>query len=254
VADDQFQVLARFDDSTPALIERQVGRGTLLVWSSSIDTFWNDLALQPVFLPFVHEVVKYLAGYTTARQWHGVGEVVDLSMDPLPQGALAVGEAVRDEHGSAPSITSAADSRISSAARGVPPRWVAQTPSGETKLFILGEGAALMQLEEQGFYELRPAGGDRQGPAADQEAVTLAVNLDYRESDLTPLDAEEFAVSVTHQEQESAGIAPESVALTPGEKERRQRFWWYLLTGVFLLLVAETLFSNRISRPPADQT
>src|SRR5690606_19437425 len=55
------RVLARLDDGTPALVERRVGEGKVLLFASTLDTYWNNLALQPVFLPFVHQVVKYAA-------------------------------------------------------------------------------------------------------------------------------------------------------------------------------------------------
>jgi hypothetical protein len=47
-------VPARFDDGSPALVERTVGEGKLIVWASSVDAYWTNLPLQPVFLPFVH--------------------------------------------------------------------------------------------------------------------------------------------------------------------------------------------------------
>ncbi len=61
-------VLARFDDGSAALAERQVGRGRVLVWASSFDALWNDLPRQPVFLPFVHQLVQYGAGYRVQRE------------------------------------------------------------------------------------------------------------------------------------------------------------------------------------------
>ena len=45
-------VLARFDDGSPALIERQIGNGAVLLWASTVDRFWNDLATKAVYLPF----------------------------------------------------------------------------------------------------------------------------------------------------------------------------------------------------------
>ena len=48
------QVLARFDDGAPALLERRLGAGRVLLWASSLDLDWNDFAVKPVFLPFVH--------------------------------------------------------------------------------------------------------------------------------------------------------------------------------------------------------
>lgn len=77
--DSAVAVLARFDDGAPALVERRLGRGAVLVWASSLDAFWNDLALQPVFLPFVHQLVRYLADYRPERAWRTAGDVLDLA-------------------------------------------------------------------------------------------------------------------------------------------------------------------------------
>lgn len=77
--DSAVSVLARFDDGTPALVERRLGRGAVLLWASSLDAFWNDLALQPVFLPFVHQMVRHLADYQPERAWRTAGDVLDLA-------------------------------------------------------------------------------------------------------------------------------------------------------------------------------
>jgi hypothetical protein len=78
----QDQILARFDDGDPALIERRVGEGRVLVWTSTFDTYWNDFALQPVFLPFVHQITKSLAGFRPPAVSQMVGDVVDLQTIP----------------------------------------------------------------------------------------------------------------------------------------------------------------------------
>ena len=90
------QVLARFDDGAPAVLERAVGRGRVLLWTSTLDLFWNDLALKPVYLPFVHQLARRLADYRERANWATVGQVIDLSQegDPTkPRVALAPGGA-----------------------------------------------------------------------------------------------------------------------------------------------------------------
>jgi len=72
-------VLARFDDGAVALAEKKVGKGRVLVWTTTADTAWNDLPLQPVFLPFLHRAVQHAAGHVESRAWHTVGEAVDLT-------------------------------------------------------------------------------------------------------------------------------------------------------------------------------
>jgi hypothetical protein len=48
---------------------------------------------------------------------------------------------------------------------------------------------------------------------------------------------------------DAAGAAAGAAAnASPADAERRQRIWWYLLFGALLLMGAETLLSNRLSR------
>jgi hypothetical protein len=79
-------VLARFDDGAVALAEKKVGKGRVLAWTSTLDTFWNDLPLQPVFLPFLHQLVKHAGGHVESRAWYTVGEALDLSGEAGPAG------------------------------------------------------------------------------------------------------------------------------------------------------------------------
>lgn len=69
--------IARFDDGGVALAERRVDRGLALAWTSTLDGYWNDLALKPVFVPLVHQAMKHLGRYADAKPWHIVGDVID---------------------------------------------------------------------------------------------------------------------------------------------------------------------------------
>ncbi len=60
-------VLSRYDDGAVALAGNAVGKGRVLVWTSSLDTAWNDLALQPVFLPFLHQLVRHTASHAESK-------------------------------------------------------------------------------------------------------------------------------------------------------------------------------------------
>ena len=51
-------VLARFEDGSPALLESQPGKGRVLLFTSSLGPSWNDLPLTPLYLPFVHQMVR----------------------------------------------------------------------------------------------------------------------------------------------------------------------------------------------------
>ena len=63
------RVIARFDDGAVAMAERKVGSGQVIVWTSTLDNYWNDFFQKPVYLPFVHEVVRHLATYEAPANW-----------------------------------------------------------------------------------------------------------------------------------------------------------------------------------------
>lgn len=226
------RVVARFDDAKPALVEYALGGGKVMVWPTTLDRYWNNLPVEPVFLPFVHQLVRHLGGYTASREWYTVGQVADLSAQ-LASPSPKAGSASGDAGGAAPGSDS---------------RWIVETPGGETTTATL-EGRPLFALEEQGFYELRPMTskeGADDGEGDRPETLSLAANLDFEESDLSTLDAEELASAVSSLENpQSAGPTH---AQTPAEREERQRVWWYLLSLVAVLLAIETMLANRLSR------
>lgn len=74
-APDGARVLARYTDGTPALVEERAGAGRVLVFGSDLNYRWNDFPLQPAFVPFVHETMRYLASARTSRSEYLVGEL-----------------------------------------------------------------------------------------------------------------------------------------------------------------------------------
>jgi len=56
------RVLIRLADNTPLLIERQLGAGRVLLFTSSLDREWNDLPVQPVFVPLMAGLANHLLG------------------------------------------------------------------------------------------------------------------------------------------------------------------------------------------------
>ena len=46
------RVIARFDDGAIAMAERRIGSGHVMLWTSTLDNYWNDLA-QAAGLPAV---------------------------------------------------------------------------------------------------------------------------------------------------------------------------------------------------------
>jgi VWA domain-containing protein/aerotolerance regulator-like protein len=74
-------VLARYEDGSAALIEANAGKGRVLLFTTSLGPSWNDLALTPLYLPFVHQMVRY-AGSREEGSWHGLGQTFRVAKDP----------------------------------------------------------------------------------------------------------------------------------------------------------------------------
>src|SRR5712692_1778889 len=200
------RVLARYDDGAVAAAEKRIGTGRVIAWTTTLDDSWADLPRKPVYLPLVQQLARYLARYEQPSAWFTVGQVVDLS-------ALLKSRTDR----------------------------VVVTPANERLRFTSAE-PGLLELNEQGIYEIRSATGGGNRPDR------IAVNLDPAESDLTPLDPQELVAAVTGHAVQTTTEAQAPVLVKPEEAERRQGLWWYLLVVGLVLLAAEMAVSNYLSR------
>jgi hypothetical protein len=205
------RVIARFDDGAVAMAERTIGSGHVILWASTLDNYWNNLALESVYLPFVHRVVRHLATYEEPAHWFTVGGVVD-------PGHLLKASGFGLQAGTGALVLTPSARRIEQ--------------SGEP---------APVQLEEAGFYEIR-------GRSGQARVVSIASNLDTAESDLTPLDGQELSAALSGRPGANVAAADAAV-MTPEDQERRQSFWWYLLLAGIVLLGLETAISNRMKGP-----
>jgi hypothetical protein len=86
-------VIARYTDGTPALVEERESGSRVLVFGSDLNHRWNDFPLQPAFLPFVHEALRYLASPHDGRAEFVVGELAGTA--GLTPGAVAIGSSGR---------------------------------------------------------------------------------------------------------------------------------------------------------------
>jgi hypothetical protein len=68
------QAIARFTTGEAAILDCPRGEGRAVVLASDLDNRWNDWPLRPTFVPFVHEVVRYLSGSLPRQSEYIVGE------------------------------------------------------------------------------------------------------------------------------------------------------------------------------------
>jgi hypothetical protein len=208
------EVLARFDTGAPALLAHTVGVGRVLTWTSTLDLAWSDLPLKPVFLPFMHRVVRHLSAYAAPPPWLTVGQVLD------------------------PSATRG--SRSESDER------VVLTPSGR-RVALDDEGGGVLELDEQGFYEIRMQ-------ASEGVADVIASNVDLGESDLTPVDAREVAAAATGGAAGAAAAAASLPETPEAQERAQRIWWYLLCAGMLLLGAESLLAARLSGRLKAAPT
>jgi hypothetical protein len=119
-------VLARLNDQTPLVLERQVGEGKVLVFASTFDNGDNDLPIHASWVPFIQQATAYLGG-------GGAEQPVNLTVDSYVE--LRSG----NNKGSAAEV---------------------QGPDGKRLLsFEEAATAKNFQVTSEGFFEMKTASG-----------------------------------------------------------------------------------------------
>jgi len=215
------RVLASYDDGGVALAERRLGRGKALVLTTTLDTHWNDIAVKPVFLPFLHRAMRYLADYDAYPREFEVGDIVYVTRYAR---ALAGADAI---------ITAADDAPL-----------VVETPS--TGMIRLERQSALLKIEEQGFYQVH-----RATPV--EVEVVLAANIDPTEANPRVLDVEGFVEEIRASAIPATRTAVSTRRLAAGY-EQQQQLWQLVLLAALALMLLEAFFANRISAQRARRS
>ena len=143
VAGNGARVAARLTDQTPLLLEKRIGEGRVLLFTSGLDNLTNDFPLHPVFIPFIDQTARYLSGMETRAG----SRIVDSFLELRTAKEQSVGVEVVD-------------------------------PEGKRPLSLKEATAAQsFQLARAGFYQIRLANGreDLIGVNADRRESDLDV-------------------------------------------------------------------------------
>ena len=200
-------ILARFDDDTPALVERALGAGHVLLWNTTADDAWSTLPRRPCFVPLVDLMLSYLSSGGVRRQFV-VGEPIN-----LPIAGVQAGDDVP--------VTSPDGSQL-------PARVVTAGPQ-----MVLHLDA----VSQPGIYRVAPR-GESAKPWA------FAVNAGRDASPLTPMDA---ATLESWWSPATFELLGGDAALARLEAQSSGWSLWpalILLGG--LLLLAETMYVYRL--------
>ena len=201
--------IAAFDDGNPALLEKIYGTGRVLFFTSTIDREWNDLPIHAVYLPFLHEAIKYLALKQAGKtpDYH-VGDGVEYNGSQDSAGKeVAVFDPDRKE--------------------------ARMTLNEQGNLFY-------ENTENPGIYSVHRSG---------EKPHNFVVNVDTGESDLTPRNPEELTsmlVGTTETDRTPTELTPEVVEKYKEDVEKNQGLSTYLLLAVFALAITEMFLANRV--------
>jgi hypothetical protein len=121
------RVIIRLGDQTPLLLEKRIGEGRVVLFTSGLDNLTNDFPLQPAFVPFIEQTARYLAG--SERQ--GGARPVDAYFE--------LRNAARSDQAQPVEVTD---------------------PEGKRPLSLSeAKSAQLFRLTEAGYYQFRLANG-----------------------------------------------------------------------------------------------
>ena len=156
------RVLIALQNGDPFLIERQVGQGRLLLVAAHLDNRWSDLPARPVFVSFVIEAARYLAGINEIDRTYLAGSSLPLAVAGYTSGQVV------DPEGN--TLLSLADTtREQQINLDIPGFYEVYTPQGQTVV------AANIDPRESDLTRIGQDVLDRwQDATASQPAVTSA--------------------------------------------------------------------------------
>ena len=200
-------VPATFEDGTPALASRVVGRGRVLLANLSADTAWTDWPKHKTYVPWLQSVCLHLAAQSAEEQMRAGAHLVAAEAADVALGSAAGGKTVQVAAVGGKPVLGTADS------------------TGRLRN---------VDCSRPGVYSIRDQAG--------QELQRLAVNLPAEESDLAALTPVDFQQQVARlPEAESQDL----LAGLLGQKSSVKELWRYLLLAVLGLLLAEVFLANR---------
>jgi hypothetical protein len=203
------RVVLRYESGAPALVEAEIGRGRVLLLTTTVDREWTDLPIRPGFLPLVQESTRFLAGAPSGDA------AADLNVGERREIALG-----------------ADDRRVEVVRPGGDSRWLTPTPhagDAHARHVVL-----FTDTDEPGLYRVRTAGAD--GAVTERPDAAFVVTLDPRESDPARLpDAKRPDRTAAR---DGAGAVP----------RRRLELWHALGAAAIALVLAESLLTLRFKR------
>jgi hypothetical protein len=198
------RIVARLADGTPLLLDKQIGQGHVLLFTSGFENVTNDLPLHPAFVPFIDHAARYLSGEERLSGARAVDSFVQL----------------RSATNEPAAATQAATVEIIG-------------PDGKRPLSLQEEAAVQsFQLTHAGFYQMRFPSG---------RGALIAVNPDRRESglDLMPDDVLKLLSG-----NKSPDINVKQTTTAQEKNSAYSLWWWFMLLILIAAVAESVLASR----------
>lgn len=213
-APEQSTTLLSYKDNAPALLERQIGDGRVLLLTTTVDFEWTDLPIRSAYLPLMQRTIQYLARRTTSagKAKYVAGERARMDVAGMVQErAILKGPMDADD----------------------PERIVVEPEEGQLAFTLSRVGVWGVWAEEDSDDGKRLAD------------LTFAVHPPAEESDLTKLNEEALARWMGNDAED--GEQEGAAGAAPPQDQRRVNLWPTILFLVTLALLFETLIGTRRS-------
>ena len=209
------RVVMRFSDGSPAIVERPVGRGRVILFASTADTAWNDLAVKPgIYVPLLYRAL----GSIVTRQDEGLLLRAGERFVFHPPADLVAHDAI---------VTTPLDA---------PGR---AKQSRRVELVNRQPTLTFEDTDVAGAYDVR---------IGDSPGVRFAVQSDPAESDLAVLDGDARQVLATVADVIELDRTP-SLAQAIEQGRIGKELWLPIAIAALALAVSETVLAHWFSRP-----
>jgi len=206
------RIMARFSNGEPALVERRVGLGHVIISASSAGGVWNQMPLKPSYVPLVYQLVSYLGEGAVSHRNLKQDEPLFVSL-PLSDANKSV--RITDPMGQASSQNSVLD------ARGVT---------------VTYPGTA-----RAGIYTVSVSGSN--------STDAFAVGLDTTESDLALSDpAKAVPLAGMSSGRLTIAASPAQLLATVNRARYGVEIWRMLLWAIIPLLFLESVLAQVFGR------
>ncbi len=216
-------VVLRYGNNKPALLERAVQQGTVLVMTTPVSELerpqgrqaWNELAGPDDWPRFIlmNQIMLYLTQHDAGKYNFDAGQTVVLSNRS-------------DE---------------------APNRYLLFTPQGETQpVLARNEQLTISTTDLPGTYRLK---GERDGPVV----RGFSVNLPARASSLERMDKESLD-QILGPDRYQLAREREQIEREQGRQRAGREFFPFLMSILAVTLILEQLLSNRFYRDTATST